>query len=94
MSSIDLQCPVCGYDLGFKPWNDGSPADEICPSCGIHFGYTDAAGGDMNARKDVYAAWRSDWIRRGCPWSSVGQLPPHGWDPAAQLALAGLSPPA
>jgi hypothetical protein len=38
-------CPVCGFGLWFQPWRAESPADEMCPCCGIQFGYDDAAGG-------------------------------------------------
>jgi hypothetical protein len=47
-------CPVCGYELAFAPWSDDSPSDEICPSCGIQFGYDDAAGGSVACRAGVY----------------------------------------
>jgi hypothetical protein len=30
-------CPVCGFDLGFRPWDGASPSNEICLSCGIPF---------------------------------------------------------
>ncbi len=32
-------CPVCRYFLPFKPWIDRVPAHEMCPQCGIQFGY-------------------------------------------------------
>ena len=78
-------CPVCGYDLGFLPWNDNSAADEICPSCGIQFGYDDAAGGDVVERRHLYHFWRDEWIAKGMPWSSRGQSQPSNWNPAIQL---------
>lgn len=79
-------CPACGYDrLEEPPWRDGSGSLEICPSCGIQFGYTDAAGGDLEARKELHAAWRKRWRAAGMIWSSPGEPPPAGWDPEAQL---------
>lgn len=80
-------CPACGYDqLDEAPWsNDGAPSDEICPSCGIHFGYDDAAGGDISARPLIYAGWRADWRSRGCPWFSSATPPPANWNPDQQL---------
>jgi hypothetical protein len=33
----------------------------------------------------VYDTWRSDWIKRGCPWFSSGEAAPVGWDPQEQL---------
>jgi hypothetical protein len=81
-------CPVCGFPgLDAPPWVDGSPSDEICPSCGIQFGYDDAAGGRADRRAAIYERWRSEWIARGMPWSSGGRPRPPGWDPQAQLDL-------
>ncbi len=84
MNMVNL-CPVCGYELDRPAWNGLSPSDEICPSCGIQYGYDDAAGGDLQLRRQVYNTWRKDWIARGMPWSSVGQQPPEGWNPREQL---------
>lgn len=79
-------CPVCGYDLGFPAWSDGSPSDEICPSCGIQFGYDDAIGlREPEGQSAVYARWRGRWLAWGAPWSSRGQAPPVHWDPVRQL---------
>ncbi|PYV51815.1 MAG: hypothetical protein DMG98_25340 [Acidobacteria bacterium] len=85
-------CPVCGYsDLSTPPWNDGAPSFEICPSCGIQFGYTDAAGGDPEARTALWKKWRRRWIETGMAWNSIGQKPPSGWDPVAQLKNIGIA---
>jgi hypothetical protein len=79
-------CPVCGYALDFEPWHGHSPSDEICPCCGIQFGYDDAAGGDVQIRQKIYEQWRQRWIEKGMPWDSAGiEDPPPGWDPQAQL---------
>lgn len=80
-------CPACGYDkLEEEPWSSaGSPSDQICPSCGIHFGYDDVAGGDAGARASIYVRWRADWRSRGCPWFSTAASPPASWDPCRQL---------
>ena len=42
-------CFVCGY-----PELDELPdrSDEICPSCGFHFGYDDAASGTPGISPD------------------------------------------
>lgn len=79
-------CPVCGYGgLEEPPWTDDSGSDEICPSCGTHFGYDDAAGGDAGAREAVYRKRRADWIAGGMEWWSPSGNPPDGWDPEQQL---------
>ena len=74
-------CPVCAYpDLDDPPRQAGSPSDEICPSCGFQFGYTDDDSGY------TYAEWRRKWVAEGMPWSEIGIEEPPGWDPGSQLA--------
>lgn len=71
------RCPVCGYSLGFAPWKGESASDEICPGCGIQFGYNDAR---PDLREGVYAEWRRQWIaggRRafaGAEWRRIAAL--------------------
>jgi hypothetical protein len=60
-------CIVCGFDLGFKPWNEDSPSDEICPCCGIQYGYDDADNADLQ-RQQVYEQWRLRWVKGGMTW--------------------------
>lgn len=80
-----LFCPACGYDLGFPPWKGVVPSDEICPCCGIQYGYDDAAGGDINKRTLIYEAWKNHWIKEGMPWRSIATKPPDNWNPMRQL---------
>jgi hypothetical protein len=79
--SKKYMCPVCGYaeldDPPREPTGGGSY--EICPSCGFQFGVSDSDRGY------TYSTWRSDWISRGMPWSSVGIVRPQMWNPQAQL---------
>jgi hypothetical protein len=82
-------CPACGFVLPFEPWSGESPSDEICPCCGIQFGYDDAAGGDRQRRGELYQRWRKDWLAAGMPWRSIGQPPPPSWNPAEQLKRLG-----
>ncbi|TMF64503.1 MAG: hypothetical protein E6I14_03380 [Chloroflexi bacterium] len=79
-------CPVCGYpDLRQPPWRGDSGSFEICSSCGTHFGYEDAAGGDVLARPARYLVLREKWMAAGYPWFSPSRRPPSGWDPIRQL---------
>ncbi len=78
-------CPVCGYNLDFMPWKGISASDEICPCCGIQYGYDDAAGGDVSKRNSIYKEWQNHWIKEGMPWKSMGIDPPENWDPVKQL---------
>lgn len=87
-------CPVCGYDFfskfGFNPWNNNSPSDEMCPSCGIQFGYDDMAGGDSGKRQKIYKDWREKWIIQNCQWYSKGMKEPVNWQPRKQLENIGI----
>lgn len=79
------RCPACGFLLDFAPWEGELASDEICPSCGIQFGYDDAAGGYLERRQEVYRQWRKRWIEGGMRWWSSASPPPLEWDPQAQL---------
>jgi DNA-directed RNA polymerase subunit RPC12/RpoP len=85
MIDYNYNCPVCGYKLWFLPWEDDSPSDEICPSCGIQFGYSDAAGGDEEKRLQLYKDWRKKWIDNGGIWNGAGIPKPENWDPIKQV---------
>jgi len=88
MNSNNL-CPVCGYDLGFEPWQGDSPSDEICPCCHIQFGYQDSAR-DPERRKVLHTKWRQQWMAEGMKWCGKGIKPPPGWDPVEQLKRIGV----
>jgi hypothetical protein len=77
--------------LGFPAWNGLSPSDEICPCCGIQFGYTDAAGGDLQARERLYQEWRLRWIAQGMLFKHKGNALPQNWDPISQLKRIGVN---
>jgi hypothetical protein len=83
MSRDDDTCPACGFALEFKPWDDTMPSFEICPSCGIQFGYDDVAGGASDVAVS-YLEWRQKWVRNGMRWWS-SRRPPENWDPEEQL---------
>ena len=78
-------CPVCGFpELAEPPrYPSGGGSNEICPSCGFEFGYTDD---DLGF---TYDQWRAKWINEGMPWKGEGQPPPPAWDPAEQLKKIG-----
>lgn len=84
--NADLLCPECGFLLDRPAWSDAGGSFEICPSCGIQFGYTDAAGGDPGRRAQLWLEWRARSTGQGCPWNSVGRMPPAAWDPSEQVA--------
>ena len=92
-SERSFACPVCGFGGLFDaPWSaDGAQSDEICPCCGIHFGYDDECGGRAELRAALYFTWRERWRREGMGWWSNGpRQPPPDWDPVVQLESAGL----
>lgn len=73
-------CRVCGFLYDSPPWGDDglTPSFEICPSCGVEFGYEDATPAAV--RK-----YRAAWVAGGMKWHDR-KGPAAGWDPAAQMA--------
>ena len=88
-----ILCPVCGYDLGFRPWRGSSASHQICPSCGIEFGYDDVpeGGGLTGTKEEIYNRWRDDWVAQGMRWWSGSRSMPDGWDPCHQLKRIGIA---
>lgn len=86
-------CPVCGLVLDFLPWTQkGNPSDEICPCCGIQFGYEDMSW-DRTGRINIYLDLRQKWIQGGMKWgwsfkhqkAFESDSAPQNWDPLEQL---------
>jgi hypothetical protein len=75
-------CPVCGYKLDFTPWATAGPTEQVCPCCGIHFGYDDLIA---EQRQSVYITWRQRWIKNGRRWWSKNPVPAD-FNPPWQLA--------
>jgi hypothetical protein len=71
-------CPVCGYALERPPTNFN-----ICPSCGVEFGYHDAGR--------LYIDLRQEWVNSGAHWSSRVDRKPMDWNPWVQLITVGYS---
>lgn len=74
---MEYTCPVCGYEHLEAPAMD----DEICPSCGTHFGYHDYNKSHLQLR--------NAWIADGAKWWSAEEPPSPYWD--AQMQLKNLS---
>ena len=79
-SPQEFTCPICGW-----PHLNKDPTTlsyEICPSCGVEFGY--------EAVED-YMALRILWVQQGMKfWADAIKNPgapraPENWDPVEQL---------
>lgn len=64
------RCRVCGLYLSYQPWGeDGNdPTYEICPCCGVEFGYEDYS-------KSSIQEYRKQWIDNGCKWFILSKKP-------------------
>jgi hypothetical protein len=85
-------CPACGFELDEPAWSDGFGSQEICPCCGLQFGYDDACGGRSDLREGFYIGWRVRWIKEGHPWSGARTRRPPEWSPTKQLERIGWPP--
>lgn len=82
-------CPACGYEeLPEPPWWDDISSLEICPCCGIQFGYDDLAN-KGGTRAEKYERWREKWKSEGFPWFSPSRQPPSNWSPERQVKNVG-----
>ncbi|EDY20430.1 GCN5-related N-acetyltransferase [Chthoniobacter flavus Ellin428] len=77
-------CPVCGWpELNAPPYDEARNGSfEICPCCGVEFGYDDAARGQTLEQT------RARWIAGGMKWWSTSRPEPKNWDATRQLARA------
>jgi hypothetical protein len=88
-NEIQNLCPVCGFDLDRPSWlNDRTPSFEICPCCGIQFGYHDLSK-NRKTRELTYIAWRVKWKDSGFRFHHAWLQPLH-WDVAKQLKAIGI----
>ena len=74
-------CRVCGYLLEDPPWGDTgtNPSFEICPCCGVEFGYEDCT-------LDAIRAYRKKWLDAGAEWFDADERPDN-WNVEAQIGL-------
>lgn len=74
-----LCCRVCGYRMDDPPWgSDGrTPTFEMCPCCGVEFGYQDHTAGSVRL-------YREGWMKSACKWD-LERGRPKNWDLSQQL---------
>jgi hypothetical protein len=90
-TQLVTNCLACGFGIAVQAlWVDEAASDEICPCCGLHFGYDDAGAGRGDPRSEFYDGWRARWIMDGYPWFSTATLPPEGWSGPEQVATRAL----
>lgn len=79
---MSYTCPVCGWpELSEPPYDEsGCASFEICPCCGVEFGYDDAVKGETHERA------RARWIAGGMKWWSTSRPAPKDWNAPRQLA--------
>ena len=75
----DYHCSVCGYLMDELPWgaNNLTPSYEICPCCGMEFGFEDY-------RLDLVRTYRQKCIDQGAVWFDKKDRPSN-WDLMKQL---------
>lgn len=74
------RCRVCGLFLkDLKPWGESGtePTFDMCPCCGVEFGYGDRS--PESARMT-----RERWLGGGARWDKKQKQPPN-WDAKKQL---------
>lgn len=74
-----LFCRICGLQQDDPPWGEdgNSPSFDICPCCGVEFGYEDC---NLNAVK----AYRNEWLKNNATWFQPKKKP-ENWSLENQL---------
>jgi len=89
--SGEYACLACGFQgLDEPPWHGTSGSDQICPCCGLHFGYDDHVAGRPELRPAFYQGWRLKWRNDGMRWWATDEPPPDDWDPESQFRSISL----
>ncbi len=75
-------CRVCGLDLSEyysdPPWDpEGYGSQDICPCCGVQFGYQDSWLKGIKKH-------RTDWLAEGGNWRDP-ELKPENWSLEEQM---------
>lgn len=74
VTKIKHTCPVCGYEGLNEPvrGEKNEPSFEICPSCGVEFGFDDY---DSSCK-----ILGEKWFEGGAYWQSRTIQKPKDWD--------------
>jgi len=74
-----LNCRVCGLEQPEPPWGEdgNTPSFNICPCCGVEFGYEDSTLITIRRYRDL-------WLENGAKWS-VPKATPLKWNIEEQL---------
>ncbi|MCO5057435.1 MAG: hypothetical protein M9905_06075 [Rhizobiaceae bacterium] len=80
LSEPTLYCRVCGLEQAEPQYGkDGvSPTFDICPCCGVEFGYQDTI-------RDAVLKFRDEWLASGAKWAEPKKQPTN-WDLPKQLS--------
>lgn len=56
-------CQVCGYESAAPPWGEGGrcPSFDLCPCCGVEWGYQDATAQGIQRFRKVWLATGGAW---------------------------------
>ena len=75
----NLACRVCGFLNEDPPWgqNGNTPSFEICPCCGVEFGYEDST-------LESVRRYREKWLTRGDEWN-YKKARPANWSVEKQM---------
>lgn len=82
LSDDKFRCRVCGYLSGTPPWGDDGkcPTYEICPCCGVEYGYEDSSV--IGVKR-----YREQWVASGGKWQDAKEKP-ENWSLENQLKRA------
>lgn len=73
---------ICGYaKLDYPQYENGFPAQTICPCCGFQSGFDD----DAILEPLTFEEYRMRWVKLGAPWFSSSTNKPDVYNLREQL---------
>jgi hypothetical protein len=79
-SDTEYYCLVCGLSIDEPAWgiDNGLSTHDICPCCGVEFGYEDST-------LEGIKRYRNSWIAKGAQWFDK-KVRPIGWQIEDQIS--------
>ncbi|MBN6075083.1 hypothetical protein HYE60_07480 [Aggregatibacter actinomycetemcomitans] len=77
LNNNEYICRICGLIQDEPTWEDDNPSYNLCPCCGVEFGYEDTTLASIRN-------YRNKWANSGYKWVELN-IKPQNWNLDEQL---------